>query len=206
VRDYAKAKCAAIADDTYQELGFFMTELRLATAKDAEAIAAIYAPYVVTNAVSFESKTPSAREMKSRIEQGDGLYPWIVAAEGKVILGYASAKPFRPGATHRFGVEIAVYVAGDLEGKGIRRELLTALIATLTAQNFTQAICTLMTPNDKLIQLYESVGFRRAGQYREVCYKNGQWGDIGMWQRELSEAGSPPDEIKPVTEVGIVRA
>ena len=182
-----------------------MTELRAAAPADAEALAAIYAPYVVTNAVSFETKAPTAREMRTRIEAGDGLYPWIVAVEGKVILGYAYAKPFRPGATHRFGVEIAVYVAGDLEGKGIRRDLVGALLATLTEQNYTQAICTLMTPNDKLIQLYESFGFRRAGQYREICYKNGQWSDIGLWQRELAEAGSPPDEPKKFSEVGVVR-
>jgi L-amino acid N-acyltransferase YncA len=182
-----------------------MTELRAAKVSDAEALAAIYAPYVVTNAVSFETRAPSAREMKARITASAGVHPWIVATEGKVILGYAYAKPFRPGETHRFGVEVAVYVAGDLEGKGIRRDLLNALIATLTEQNFTQAICTLMTPNDKLIQLYEAVGFRRAGQYREVCYKNGQWSDIGLWQRELSDPGTPPDEIKPFSEVGIVR-
>ncbi len=183
-----------------------MIEYRAANDKDAEPIAAIYAPYVVTNAVSFETRAPTAKEMKARISAGDGAYPWIVAVEGKVILGYAFAKPFRPGPTHRFGVEVAVYVAGDLEGKGIRRDLLGALVATLTQQNFTQAICTLMTPNDKLIQLYEAVGFRRAGQYREVCYKNGQWSDIGLWQRELSEPGTPPDEIKPFVEVGVVRA
>ena len=183
-----------------------MTELRAATAADADDIAHIYAPYVATNAVSFEVKAPTPKEMKARIERDDGLYPWIVAAEGKVILGYAYAKPFRPGATHRFGVEVAVYVAGDLEGKGVRRSLLTALIATLTTQNFTQAICTLMTPNDKLIQLYESVGFRRAGAYREVCFKNGQWSDIGLWQRELSEPGSPPDELRAFKAVGIVRS
>jgi L-amino acid N-acyltransferase YncA len=182
-----------------------MIELRAAKVSDAESIAKIYAPYVVTNAVSFETRAPTAGEMKKRIGFGDGLYPWIVACEGDVLLGYAYAKPFRPGPTHRFGVEIAVYVAGDLEGKGIRRTLVTSLLATLTEQNFTQAICTLMTPNDKLIQLYESVGFRRAGAYREVCYKNGQWSDIGLWQRELSEAGSPPDEIKPFTEVKVVR-
>jgi L-amino acid N-acyltransferase YncA len=181
-------------------------ELRAATANDAESIVTTYAPYVATNAVSFETKAPTTREMKARIASGNGMYPWIVATEGDVILGYGYAKPFRPGETHRFGVEVAVYVAGDLEGQGVRRTLLTALVATLTAQNFTQAICTLMTPNDKLIQLYESVGFRRAGAYREVCFKNGQWSDIGLWQRELSEPGSPPDPLVPFSEVGVVRA
>jgi phosphinothricin acetyltransferase len=101
---------------------------------------------------------------------------------------------------------VAVYAAGELEGKGVRRSLLASLVATLSEQNFTQAICTLMTPNDKLIQLYESVGFRRAGAYREVCYKNGQWSDIGLWQRELSEPANPPADLKSFSTVGVIRA
>jgi phosphinothricin acetyltransferase len=183
-----------------------MIELRAATPDDASAIAAIYAPYVATNAVSFESDAPNARQMRTRIEGSKNVYPWIVAVEGDVILGYAYAKPFRPGETHRFGVEVAVYAAGELEGKGVRRSLLASLVATLSEQNFTQAICTLMTPNDKLIQLYESVGFRRAGAYREVCYKNGQWSDIGLWQRELSEPANPPADLKSFSTVGVIRA
>jgi L-amino acid N-acyltransferase YncA len=184
-----------------------MIILRAATPDDAAAIVAIYAPYVATNAVSFESTAPSAKEMKARIAAGDGLYPWLVAVdeESSVVLGYAFAKPFRSSAAYRFAVETAVYAAGDLEGKGIRRSLLLALVTTLSEQNYTQAICTLMTPNDKLIQLYEAAGFRRAGQWREVCYKNGQWNDIGLWQRDLAEAGTPPDEIKPFAEVGVKR-
>jgi L-amino acid N-acyltransferase YncA len=75
----------------------------------------------------------------------------------------------------------------------------------MIAQNFTQAISTLMTPNDRLIQLYEAAGFRRAGAYREVSYKSGQWNDVGIWQRELADAGTPPDEVKPFAETGIVR-
>jgi phosphinothricin acetyltransferase len=185
-----------------------MMEIRAATPDDAAAIAGIYAPYVATNAVSFESTAPSLKEMKARIAAGDGLFPWLVAVdpESSVVLGYAFAKPFRSSAAYRFAVETAVYAAGDLEGKGIRRSLLLSLIATLTAQNYTQAICTLMTPNDKLIQLYEATGFRRAGQWREVCYKNGQWNDIGLWQRDLADAGTPPDEVVPFAKSGIVRA
>ena len=185
-----------------------MIEIRSATAEDSGAIAAIYAPYVVTNAVSFEDEGPSAKAMRARITAFDGLYPWIVAQdqESGVVLGYAYAKPFRPGAPYRFSVEVAVYVAGGLEGKGIRRSLLNSLVATLTEQNVTQAICTLMTPNDKLIQLYEATGFRRAGAYREVCFKNGQWSDIGLWQRELAEGATPPEELKLFSQTGVIRA
>jgi L-amino acid N-acyltransferase YncA len=184
-----------------------MIELRAATAADADNIAHIYAPYVVTNAVSFEEKVPSPREMKARMAAHGGLYPWIVAVQpgSDVVLGYGYAKPYRSGEAYRFTVEIAVYAGADLEGQGLRRSILASLAETLTKQNFTQAIVTLTTPNDKLIQLYEAAGFRRAGHVREVCYKNGQWNDVGVWQRELAEAGSPPDEVVAFATVGVVR-
>ena len=185
-----------------------MIELRPATADDAGDITHIYAPYVVTNAVSFEEKVPSTREIKTRIAAYNGLYPWIVAAQkgSDVVLGYAYAKPFRPGSAYRFTVEVAVYVGSDLEGQGVRKSLLAALIATLTEQDFAQAIVTLTTPNDKFIQMFESAGFRRAGQYREICYKNSQWNDVGLWQRELAEPGKEPSDPKSFAEVGVVRA
>jgi L-amino acid N-acyltransferase YncA len=181
-------------------------DVRAATLRDAAAIAAIYAPYVATNAVSFEDKAPDSAEMKARIGAHKGIYPWLVAEEGGVVIGYAYAKPIKDSPAYQFAVETAVYTAGDLEGKGVRRALLNTLVATLTEQNFTQAVCTLLTPNDKLIQLFEACGFRRAGQYREICYKNGQWNDVGMWQRELSDATIPPEPVKPFKSTGIVTA
>jgi L-amino acid N-acyltransferase YncA len=185
-----------------------MIVLRSVTPDDAAALAAIYAPFVATNAVSFETAVPSPKEMKARIQGGGALYPWIAATDedSGVVLGYAFAKPFRAGEPYRFAVEIAVYTVGEVEGQGIRRSLLSSLIATLTAQNFTQAICTLMTPNDKLILLYEGMGFRRAGVYREVNFKGGQWHDVGLWQRDLANGDTPPDALKTVAEVGVVRS
>jgi phosphinothricin acetyltransferase len=184
-----------------------MIELRPATVDDAHALLSIYGPYVVTNAVSFESKPPSPEEMRERVIAAGDVYPWIVGCdqESGLVLGYAFAKPWRPGPGYRFSVETACYVAGELEGQGIRRTLYGALIATLTAMNYTQAVSQLTMPQDKAILLHEAMGFRRAGVYREVCFKNGQWIDVGVWQRDLSQPGTPPDEPVGFTSVGVVR-
>jgi L-amino acid N-acyltransferase YncA len=185
-----------------------MINLRAATTDDAAAILAIYSPYVVTNAVSFESTPPPLKDMRARIRAAGDALPWIVAVdeESDLVLGYAFAKPTRPGPAYRFAVETACYVAGELEGQGIRRTLYMALLATLTEQNYTQAISTLTMPNDKAIVLHEAIGFKRAGVYREVAFKNGQWIDVGLWQRTLAEPNTPPDEPQPFSAVGVVRA
>ncbi len=183
-----------------------MISLRAANPEDTVAIAAIYAPYVVTNAVAFESTPPAAKDIKARMALGEGLFPWIAAIdeESDVVLGYAYAKPFRAGPSYRFVVETAVYGIGELVGQGIRRKLYASLIATLTEQNFTQAISTLTMPNDKLIQMHEALGFKRGGVYREVSFKNGQWIDVGHYQRELADAALPPAELKLFSDVGVV--
>jgi L-amino acid N-acyltransferase YncA len=185
-----------------------MITLRAATPDDAAAILAIYSPYVVTNAVSFETSPPSAKEMRARIKDTVETFPWIAAVdeESGTVLGYAYAKAVRPGPAYRFACETACYVAGELEGQGIRRSLYQSLLATLTEQNYTQAISTLTMPNDKAIVLHEAIGFKRAGVYREVAFKNGQWIDVGLWQRSLSEPNTPPDELKPFSAVGVVRS
>lgn len=185
-----------------------MIDLRAATADDAQALLGIYAPYVVTNAVSFESTPPTVEAMHERIAEAGDRFPWIVGSDTDtgVPLGYAMAKPLRLGSTYRFAVETACYVAGDMEGQGIRRGLYAALIATLTAQNFTQAVSTLTMPQDKAILLHEAMGFKRAGVYREVAFKNGQWQDVGIWQRSLSEPSAVPDEPVPFSQVGVMRA
>lgn len=185
-----------------------MIDLRFATPDDAQALLGIYGPYVVTNAVSFESTPPVLKDMRARVTAAGDTHPWIVACDSAsgLVLGYAFAKPWRLGPAYRFTVETACYVAGEFEGQGVRRALYGALIATLTAQNYTQAISTLTMPQDKAIQLHEGLGFKRAGFYREVSFKNGQWIDVGIWQRELAQPATPPEEPLATSAVGVVRS
>jgi len=184
-----------------------MILLRPAAAADAASILAIYAPYVVASAVSFELDPPSLKEMKARISSAEDQYPWIVAvdAESDVILGYAYAAAFRTRLAYRFAVETSIYIAGNFQGQGVGRILYPALLRTLETQGYTQAIAAITLPNDHSIKLHEGVGFRRAGVYREVGYKNSRWLDVGLWQRELDEPRIPPAEVKSFSSVGIVQ-
>ena len=89
-------------------------------------------------------------------------------------------------------VETSVYVAGAVQGQGVGRLLYEALIDTLRAQGFTQAIGVLSLPNDQSIKTHEAVGFRRAGVYREIGFKLGRWIDVGFWQCELARQRACP--------------
>ena len=93
-----------------------------------------------------------------------------------------------------------------MQGQGVGRLLYEALLRTLRAQGFTQAIGVISLPNDHSVRTHEQVGFRRAGQLREIGFKEGRWIDIGIWQCVLNDSAIPPVEPKPFSEVGVVRA
>ncbi len=185
-----------------------MVSIRAARSEDAAAIAAIYAPYVLGGTVSFETEAPDARAMAKRMAASDGLYPWLVAAAGEDeagVLAYAYATRFRDRPAYRWTVETSLYVAGPVQGQGVGRLLYEALIDTLRAQGFVQAIGVISLPNDQSIKTHEAVGFRRAGVYREIGYKQGRWVDVGFWQCELRDATVPPTEPQPFSATGVVR-
>ncbi len=185
-----------------------MIGIRAATAEDAGAIAAIYAPHVLTGTVSFEIEPPDARAMRTRMAASEGLYPWLVATTGEPdggVIGYAYATKFRDRPAYRYVCETSIYLTDASSGSGVGRLLYEALIDTLRAQGFVHAIGAIALPNDRSIRLHEAVGFRRAGVYREVGFKHGQWIDVGIWQCELNAPQVPPVEPRRFSETGLVR-
>ena len=176
--------------------------IRLAAADDAAALAALYAPYVTDSLVSFETEPPDEAEMRSRLQAGGGLYPWLIALDGEDgLLGYASASRFRPRDAYRFAVETSVYLARGAGGQGIGSRLYGALLDMLEAQHFTQAIGAISLPNPASVALHEKLGFTQAGVYRDVGFKLGRWVSVGLWQKPLAPLLPEPAEPKPFAEM-----
>ncbi len=172
--------------------------IRLAASDDTAAIAAIYRPYVEDSWISFEERAPDAAEIGRRIV-GDlpGFHPWLVVEEQGALLGYAASSPFRARPAYRWAVETGVYLAGQAKGRGIGRELLSALIELLERQGYVAAIGAIALPNDASVALHERLGFVHKGKYGGVGFKLGQWLDVGLWQKELAPRGAAPREPLP---------
>lgn len=171
--------------------------IRLATAADAAAIAAIYAPYVTDSPVSFEEVAPDAGEMERRIAgDGRGLHPWLVADASGQVVGYASSSPFRARPSYRWTVETGVYLAPDAQGRGLGRMLMEAMLDLLTRQGFTCAVAGITVPNDASIALHDKLGFTPCATYRETGFKLGQWRTVEVFGRDLAPRLNPPPELK----------
>lgn len=166
--------------------------IRLATARDAEAVGAIYAPVVADSATSFELEPPTVDEMRMRIASTLERFPWIVCDRAGAVLGYAYASPHRGRAAYLWSVEVSVYVARGARRSGVGRGLYTSLFALLRMQGFHNAYAGVTLPNAASVALHESLGFRAVGVYRRVGHKMGAWHDVGWWALAIGDHASPP--------------
>ena len=179
--------------------------VRFATADDAGGIAAVYAPYVASTAISFEAAPPTADEMEQRLAQTMPRYPWLVAVDDDGspghVLGYAYGQRFAARDAYGWSVETSIYLDEAARGRGIGRTLYGALLGLLTAQGYRQAFGGIALPNDASVALHESTGFHHIGTYDDVGFKLGVWHDVGWWQRALDMDGATPREPLTVDEL-----
>lgn len=171
-----------------------MLTIRLAEARDAAAIAAIYAPYCLETPVSFEEAAPSPDEMAARLARVTRQYPWLVLDRHGELLGYAYGGTHRERAAYRWSVEVTVYVARGAQRQGVGRALYTALFAVLAAQGYYRAFGGITLPNPGSVGLHEAMGFRPVGVYHAIGHKFGRWHDVGWYERELRPLDDAPAE------------
>ncbi len=168
--------------------------IRTATPADAAAIAAIYDPIVKGTTISFEAEPPGEAEMRARIEKTLDTLPWLVAEDSTgAVCGYAYASKHRERAAYQWSVDTTVYVREDQRGRGVGRALYGRLLPLLAELGYCQAFAGIALPNDGSIGLHEAVGFTALGVYRDVGFKQGQWRDVGWWQKTLAR----PDDPQP---------
>jgi L-amino acid N-acyltransferase YncA len=172
-----------------------MTAVRIAKEADAEAIAAIYAPYVRDTAISFEEVPPSAAEMARRLRSTLETYPYLVFDDGKGVLGYAYGSLHRSKPAYRWSVETTVYVAAEAHGRGIGRTLYARLIDLLMRQGFHSAFAGITLPNEKSVALHEAMGFVHLGTFAEIGFKLGEFRDVSWWRRSLAQGKPQRDPI-----------
>jgi L-amino acid N-acyltransferase YncA len=173
-------------------------QIRMATAADAGAVRAIYAPIVEGSVISFEVAVPSEAEIASRIVDRQPQFPWLIAERDGAVLGYAYAGRFAARAAYEWSAEVSAYVAEPARGSGVGRALYCALFGVLDAQGHHRAMAGITLPNAASVGLHEAMGFSLVGVFREAGWKFGAWHDVGWWQRALRAHDGPPGPPVPL--------
>ena len=179
-----------------------MPRLRLAAPADAGEVAAIYAPFCLETAVSFETTAPDEGQMWERISILMQRYPWLVAvSETDDVLGYAYAGKHRERAAYRWSVDFTAYLAPEAKRRGIGTALYRALTKICQSLGYCRAFAGITLPNEASVRLHEKIGFRAIGLYRRVGFKLGRWHDVGWWSLDLLPEEDEPREPGSIAEV-----
>ena len=166
--------------------------IRLATPSDAAALLAIYAPYVENTAITFEYEVPTIEDFTNRIAKTLEKYPYLVAEEDGVVVGYAYASTYYARAAYDWAVELSVYVSLDSRGQGVGTKLYDALEYLLDQMGYIHFLACISLPNEASLALYRKRGYQQVAHFPKIGYKFNRWHDIVWLQKSLEK------EVRPI--------
>ena len=167
--------------------------VRAASAEDAAAIAAVYAPHVEASYASFEEVAPTATELGRRMADPPAL-PWLVAERAGTVVGFAYAAHHRVRPAYRWSCDLSVYLAADATGAGVGTALYARLIPLVRQLGHVSAYAAIALPNDASVALHRAQGFVPLGTFRDVGFKRGEWRDVAWFHLPLVDPSADPPE------------
>lgn len=175
--------------------------IRPVSPADAEALLAIYAPYVTDTAITFEYDVPSLSEFQERIHSICTRYPYLAACQGEEIVGYAYASAFKGRRAYDWSVETSIYIKKDLRGQGIGSRLYEELEHRLKKQNVCNLCACITYPNPESIGFHEKQGYTAVAHFHKSGYKFGTWHDMIWMEKFINEHVSCQQPFIPIKEV-----
>ena len=184
--------------------------IRVATIDAAEAMLAIYEPYVEETAITFETVVPSLADFRNRVKETVTRYPWILAENAQEgIVGYAYVGPFKRRAAYDWSVETSIYLRRDIRGQGLGRRLyqeLERILQAMGIRNLNACIaCTDRTDDPFLsnesIRFHEKLGYTLVGTFHNCGFKLGRWYDMLWMEKAIGAHDGAPTPVVPFSQL-----
>jgi phosphinothricin acetyltransferase len=160
--------------------------IRSATVADAPAIALIYNQGIEDRLATLETELRTPEERARWLEERSPRHPVVVAEnERGDVIGWGSLNVFNARDAYRFVADFSVYVERGARGTGVGRILLERLIDLARQHGFHKLALSAFPFNQAGMALYERMGFRTVGIYREQGLLDGRWVDTIVMEKLL---------------------
>jgi phosphinothricin acetyltransferase len=160
--------------------------IREAVPGDAESIAAIYNQGIEDRVATFETQLRTATDIRERLAEAE-RFPILVALDGDRVVGWAGLSAYRPRACYAGIAEFSIYFDRAARGRGLGRQLLTALIDTARDRGYWKLVSRVFTFNAASRAVCRSCGFREVGIYEKHARLDGRWLDVVIVERLIVE-------------------
>jgi len=159
--------------------------VRPATADDAAEICEIYNQGIEDRLATLETEQRTPEERRQWIAARSERHPIIVAEHEGRIAGWGSLNVFNARPAYRHVADFSVYVERAWRGKGVGRVLLERLVELGRELGYHKLVLSAFPFNTAGVALYERLGFRTVGIYREQGLLDGRWVDTIIMEKLL---------------------
>jgi phosphinothricin acetyltransferase len=185
------------ASDTLKSLPLYngsyaLPLIRPSRDEDVAAITAIYRHHVLTGTGTFEIDPPTEADMAGRRADvlSKGLPYLVVEDEGRV-MGFAYCNWFKPRPAYRFSAEDSIYMAPNVQRKGMGRALLAELCTQAERVGVRKFLAVIGdSANAGSIGVHTALGFNHVGVIKSCGWKFDRWLDVVMMEKPLGAGDS----------------
>lgn len=151
--------------------------------KDVQSCLEIYNHYIKNTTVTFEETVLKEEPFQKRLQEITGKYPFLVAEEAGIVLGYAYLDAYNPRSAYRYTVDLSIYLAPGATGKGLGKMLLSAIEAAAKTQKFSCILSLITGENTRSLRFHEQNGYRKVGLMEQVGLKFGRHIDVFIYEK-----------------------
>ena len=159
--------------------------VRAATAADADAICRIYNQGIEDRVATLETEPRTPEERAAWLAARGPRHSVIVAEDDGHIIGWGSLNQFNPRDAYRHVVDFSIYVERAYRGRGAGKIMLARLIELAREHGYHKMVLSAFPSNSGGMALYERMGFRTVGIYKEQGILDGRWVDTIVMEKLL---------------------
>jgi L-amino acid N-acyltransferase YncA len=164
---------------------------------DADRVLAIYQVGLDGRNASFETIAPSWAAFDAGKLPDHRL---VAVDDAGMVVGWAAVAPISVRRAYAGVVEHSVYIDPAVQGRGLGRALLDALIDSCEAGGIWTIQSGVFPENRASLRLHHSVGFRTVGVRERVGHHHGVWRDVVLIERRSAVITRPPTSDSNPTE------
>lgn len=159
--------------------------IRDATADDLQAINDIYNHYVLNCTCTWQTEPEPMPARVAWFEAHQDRLPILVAEVDGRVAGWASLSSFHSRCGWRGTVEDSVYIHPEMQGRGLGRGLLEALLTRAKECGVHSVVGVISGDQKRSLQLHARLGFMEVGRLKEAGEKFGYRLDAVYMQKML---------------------
>lgn len=161
--------------------------IRPARETDLPAILHIYNDAILGGVATWDEAPWTMQQRREWFAHHDETQPVLVAESEAHVAGFAYLTQMSTRSGWRFTREDTVYIDPAFQGRGIGRELLTALLQQARELNLRLIVASITSTNQASLNLHASLGFDVVGTLKNAGFKFGEWLDTTYMQLDLGD-------------------